>query len=110
MISLKRFDKEDWFGWAGAMPFSDGEPYIAQFQLSDVGQDGLSRDAVIIIGAEGAQVFWFGQEGEDSWFVSHSYDGRWNSEDARNLAGRLSELMSLHELQMIGFSTEPTEC
>ncbi len=110
MLSLNRFDKVAWHVWAGSTPFSDGPPYIAEFQLSDVGVDGLPRDATLVIGAEGAQVHWWGKDGEDNWFVSHSFDGRWSSEDARNLASRLSSLVSLHDLHMLGFSTEPTEC
>lgn len=109
MLTLKRFDKWNWQAWAGATPFSDGDPYIAEFQLSDVGQDGLPRDAVLVIGSEGAEVIWCESDGGDTWSVRHAYDGQWSSVDARKLASRLIYIMSLHELFLLGFSTEIQE-
>ena len=110
MLSMRRFEKVDWYGWAGATPFSDGEPYISEFQLDDVGEDGLPVDAVLIAGAEGMDVYWWDRNGENGWFVRHSYDGRWSSEDARKVASRINQVSSLHDLFLLGFSTEPTEC
>jgi hypothetical protein len=65
MATLKRFDKVDWMGMAGAEPFADGsDPFVAY----DVKVDEL--DTVVIVDGTGVAIQILTPEGED---VSYGY-------------------------------------
>jgi hypothetical protein len=61
MPAWRRFDRQDWYGYAGCEPFADGsEPLIAGLEVVD--DDGLAWDAVAVHDGQGLFVQWF--EGE----------------------------------------------
>lgn len=113
MITVKPFEKEDWYGWGGATAFEDGTgspPVIGSFEIGDVGEDGLPVEATLIVGDEAADVYWVSSDGEKSYYVRHVYDGRWTYQDALTLASRLRQIVSFHDLEILGFCSEITEC
>lgn len=86
---LRRFTKEDWYGWAGAERFEDGsEPFIGEF------------DDVLVVACRCAIEFYFNCEEEED-----GPDGRifaWHSE---SLSPAMVELIVAAIVQM-GTPTE----
>ena len=77
MLKLRRFSKEDWYGWAGASPFPNGEePWIGEIKMITLGHDKGQEPHTCIILVSGeepgwVEIDWSSDDGEKhhAWMV-----------------------------------------
>jgi len=106
MLTLRRFNKYDWYGWAGAERYhSGGEPFIGQIKMID--PNYTNEWVIVIVDAHNVGMYYTSStaDGPDDC----DYDTYFNVKEQMDLLDRLKDEMTPKELAevFVTFKRQP---